>query len=501
MDRNSWRDSYYLEEMPQAPPQRQGRPFREPISQHEYKPRHTDYPRDNHDYQSRDTATTFYTQSQQSHYYDPQTRHQSWNESHYPRNYDKGEKPHYSRENSRELEYPESSPSPHFNQENRNGVRHYRPPGYDTNRDSRSSSHSREPMYPQSASRYQQRQDSRHFHNDNPSTENDYPRPQRSFHQDAHTTGPIDRQQPGSKYVQSPNRFYQRSGPHFHDSSENQNTSERHYRRDPHSLPSPRDAIERQVSDPFYPKWKGTPKPRSRCSSTSSSKEDAPRSRDECVICYSTIKILALTPCEHLYCHLCCIRLQILCEDAHCPICRTPFEENPVILLQSSIASPVYRDLIRSCISDCIENFKITLLRPLTRGLIDQLFNHKCPVDDCPFIAPRNEKRHLEKHLKFSHELYYCHVCMQGLKLFVFEMQLYSWEDLNKHKEGKGDSKLDQPGNHGHPLCKFCRDRFLDDSTLYEHLHQVHYIVMSVSIVFIMILYVLSLEPLLVFHL
>ena len=229
--------------------------------------------------------------------------------------------------------------------------------------------------------------------------------------------------------------------------------------------------IERQTSDPFYPNWSCTPKPRSRCSSTSS-KDDTVRSRDECIICYGMIKYVALTPCEHSYCHLCCVRLKILCEDNHCPICRTPFDENPVLLLQLNTPNPVYKNLVRFSIA--YQGHEISLVPPLTRRLIEELFELKCPVGDCPFIPPRNNIYPLEKHLKTEHELNYCHVCMFGLKLFVFEMRLYSKDELNRHKEGKGDSQLDPPGHQGHPLCKFCRERFLDDSVLYEHLHQVY---------------------------
>ena len=228
--------------------------------------------------------------------------------------------------------------------------------------------------------------------------------------------------------------------------------------------------IDQQISDPFYPKWSHTPQPRSRCSSTSS-KDDTIRSRDECIICYGTIKYVALTPCEHSYCHICCARLQILCEDNHCPICRTPFEENPVLLLKLNTPNPVYKDLVR--FSNAYQNHKISLVRPLTWRLIEELFELRCPERDCPFIPPRNNMFPLEKHLKSEHELNYCHVCMYGLKLFVFEMKLYSKDELSKHKEGKGDNQLDPPGHQGHPLCKFCRERFLDDSVLYEHLHQV----------------------------
>ena len=487
MDRNSWHDSYYPEGMPQAPSQRQGRPFREPNYQQGYEPRHSEYPRDNSGYQSSVTGSTFYSQPP-PHYYNYTREYQPINDSHYPRKHDRDERPQYSRDNSRDQDYHASFPPHHSNQDYRENARQYREPRYDANRDSRDSSYPRDSRYHQSVNRYPQRYDTRHFDNQNPSSENSYHRPQRSF-QVAHDTGSVDRQ-----YRHYPNRYNQRSEPRFYDSSDNQN-----YQKEAYSLVSPRGSTDRQTSEPFYVNWRETPKPRSRCSSTSSSKEDATRSRDECIICYGTIKILALTPCEHLYCHLCCIRLQILCEDQHCPICRTPFEENPVILLLLSTPSPVYRALIGSCIKDRFENFKISLLRPLNRGLIDELFNFKCRVQDCPFISPRNEKRQLERHLKSTHELYYCHICMQGLKQFIFEMRLYSWEDLNKHKDGKGESKLDPPGHYGHPLCKFCRDRFLDETTLYEHLHQVRCTVMSVYCLYYDC--VLGLDSLLVLHL
>ena len=447
--------------MPQAPSRR---PFREPSYQQGYRPRQSEYSRDNSDFQSRDTGNTSYHQSP-SQYYNGSTGYQPRSDSNYARKNDssRGDRPRYSRENSRDPEFYEAPPPQLYSQEHRGDyAMQHRAPGYDAYRESRGSYYPRGPGY-------QQRYESRQFdNNENPRGQSDYYRGQRSYQQTAHDTGPVDRQHSDPKYRQSPNRYH----PRTHNNSDN--APERNYQKDALSPTSPKGIRDGHTSDAFYPNWARTPKPRSRCSSTSSSKEDAPRSRDECVICYGTIKFLALTPCEHLYCHLCCIRLQILCEDQHCPICRTPFKENPVILLQNT-PNPVYRDLIGSCIRDTIENFQITLHLPLDRRLIDDLFNYKCPVGECPFIPPRNDKRQLERHLKSSHELYYCHVCMQGLKLFVFEMRVYSWDELNRHKDGKGEGKLDPPGHHGHPMCKFCRDRYLDDSTLYEHLHQVCY--------------------------
>ncbi|KAI6655132.1 Zinc finger protein [Oopsacas minuta] len=267
--------------------------------------------------------------------------------------------------------------------------------------------------------------------------------------------------------LQNRNRF-----PSHRDNNHNYDNRDHDEHEPEHSPSFNKESIDRQTSDSFYRNWRQTTKPRSRCSSTSS-KDDSIRSKDECVICYGTVKILALTPCEHSYCYLCCARLQILCEDNHCPICRTPFENRPVLLFQFNTPNPVYNELITN--SRAIDNHKISLVRPLNRGIIDDLFELKCPIKDCPYIPPRNNMFPLEKHLKTEHEQNYCHECMYGLKLFFFEMRLYSKDELNRHKDGKGDPQLDPPGHQGHPMCKFCRKRFLDDSILYEHLHQNHF--------------------------
>ena len=260
------------------------------------------------------------------------------------------------------------------------------------------------------------------------------------------------------------------SSPNRTEDPEFDSTSHENQRETEQSQNYPKSPLDRQRTEPYYPLSR-LPKARSRCSSTSSGHSV---SRDDCVICYGAVTHLAITPCEHSYCHLCCIRLLILCEDHHCPICRTPFEEdNPVILLPQPTSNPTYQDLV-VCSRLC-KDYGIALIPPLTKRFIDELFDLKCSVDECEFFV-RNKAFHiLEKHLKFVHEQYYCHVCLYGLKQFVFEMRLYSREELNQHKDGKGDSRLDPPGHKGHPVCRFCRERVIDESTLYEHLHKVRY--------------------------
>ena len=78
----------------------------------------------------------------------------------------------------------------------------------------------------------------------------------------------------------------------------------------------------------------------------------------------------------------------------------------------------------------------------------------------------------LRDHCRKTHGLYYCEICSESLKLFPYEFRLYTRQELVRHRR-EGDP--DNSSYKGHPLCKFCDDRFLDNDTLHTHLRKVHF--------------------------
>ena len=70
------------------------------------------------------------------------------------------------------------------------------------------------------------------------------------------------------------------------------------------------------------------------------------------------------------------------------------------------------------------------------------------------------------------HDLHYCDICVSNLKLFPGEFKAYTRPMLIKHRR-EGDS--DDSSHKGHPMCRFCDDRHLDNDTLHSHLRTEHF--------------------------
>lgn len=58
------------------------------------------------------------------------------------------------------------------------------------------------------------------------------------------------------------------------------------------------------------------------------------------------------------------------------------------------------------------------------------------------------------------------------LQIFTYERKWYSRKDLARHRI-HGDP--DDTSHRGHPLCKFCDERYLDNDELLKHLRRDHY--------------------------
>lgn len=78
----------------------------------------------------------------------------------------------------------------------------------------------------------------------------------------------------------------------------------------------------------------------------------------------------------------------------------------------------------------------------------------------------------LDAHLRREHELFLCDLCTENLKVFSKERKYYSRKDLVRHRK-TGDPE--DTSHRGHPLCKFCDVRYMDDEDLHRHLRKDHY--------------------------
>ena len=78
----------------------------------------------------------------------------------------------------------------------------------------------------------------------------------------------------------------------------------------------------------------------------------------------------------------------------------------------------------------------------------------------------------LYEHSRKVHNLLYCDICCENLKLFPYELRLYTRQELMRHRR-EGDPE--DRSYRGHPLCQFCDNRFFDNDALHAHLRKEHF--------------------------
>lgn len=98
-----------------------------------------------------------------------------------------------------------------------------------------------------------------------------------------------------------------------------------------------------------------------------------------------------------------------------------------------------------------------------------RLLEHRCPrCDHTPFI----EFAKLKEHVRKVHEMFYCEICTENLKIFSAERRAYTRSELATHRR-VGDAN--DKSHKGHPRCEYCELRFLDKDELFRHLRREHY--------------------------
>ncbi len=99
-----------------------------------------------------------------------------------------------------------------------------------------------------------------------------------------------------------------------------------------------------------------------------------------------------------------------------------------------------------------------------------EALDYWCPV--CLDLTPFRNFRKLREHVNKTHDLHYCDICVENLKLFPSEFKAYTRPKLLTHRR-EGDP--DDLSYKEHPLCHFCDERYLDKDTLHMHLRKQHF--------------------------
>ncbi|QPG74498.1 hypothetical protein FOA43_001828 [Brettanomyces nanus] len=188
-----------------------------------------------------------------------------------------------------------------------------------------------------------------------------------------------------------------------------------------------------------------------------------------CVVCANSIKIAALSPCNHVVCHICGFRQRALYEKKQCLVCRTDADQ--MIFTDDPPKSHHYDDVPRDSIVSSNQKYAVEFTSFEAKNGTLGLLEFRCPVASCKGISFPSFKK-LNEHVRELHNKVYCPVCSKFKKAFICELKTYSTRELQMHQI-KGTN--DEEGFTGHPTCKFCGGkRFYSEDELYIHMRERH---------------------------
>ncbi|KAK6312612.1 hypothetical protein J4Q44_G00182760 [Coregonus suidteri] len=183
-----------------------------------------------------------------------------------------------------------------------------------------------------------------------------------------------------------------------------------------------------------------------------------------CVLCCQELDIFALGKCDHPVCYRCSTKMRVLCDQKYCAVCREELDK--VVFVQKLVAFsalPLQTLQVE-------RKHDIYFTDPKIYAQFRTLLLSECPI--CPESKVFSKFEELEQHMRKQHELFCCKLCTKHLQIFSHERKWYNRKDLARHRT-HGDP--DDTSHRGHPLCKFCDDRYLDNDELLKHLRRDHY--------------------------
>ncbi|GME90887.1 unnamed protein product [Ambrosiozyma monospora] len=164
---------------------------------------------------------------------------------------------------------------------------------------------------------------------------------------------------------------------------------------------------------------------------------------------------------------MCSFRQRALYDKKQCLVCRT---ENETMIFTENVGIENYTDLDPNSIIHVDEKYNIGFTSEMAKDVTMSLLDYVCPLADCSDETVFGNFKKLNEHVRESHNLIYCSLCANFKKAFISELKLYNPRQLQTHQ-----SKGDEEGFKGHPLCKFCTGRrFYSDDELFVHMREKH---------------------------
>uniref|UniRef100_A0A3Q0SGB8 RING-type E3 ubiquitin transferase n=1 Tax=Amphilophus citrinellus TaxID=61819 RepID=A0A3Q0SGB8_AMPCI len=183
-----------------------------------------------------------------------------------------------------------------------------------------------------------------------------------------------------------------------------------------------------------------------------------------CVLCCQEVEIFALGKCDHPVCYRCSTKMRVLCDQKYCAVCREELDKVVFVKKLEPFQSLPYQEFPSE------KKYDIYFGDGKIYAQYRHLLLPECLRCSEPKVFSKFEE--LEHHMRKQHELFCCKLCTKHLKIFSHERKWYNRKELARHRT-HGDP--DDTSHRGHPLCKFCDDRYLDNDELLKHLRRDHY--------------------------
>lgn len=127
-----------------------------------------------------------------------------------------------------------------------------------------------------------------------------------------------------------------------------------------------------------------------------------------CVVCYKNVDIYSIGMCEHPVCYECSTRMRVLCRQNECPICR---QDLPKVVFTREIKP--FRSLTGTNLLDT--RYDIYFISLYIQEKFTKLLVNTCSIcKEKPIFSSFSS---LKDHMRQHHELYYCDLCVENLKV------------------------------------------------------------------------------------
>jgi hypothetical protein len=145
------------------------------------------------------------------------------------------------------------------------------------------------------------------------------------------------------------------------------------------------------------------------------SNDNTNNSSNTCIVCYKNVEYYSIGMCEHPVCYECSTRMRVLCQQNECPICR---QDLPKVVFTKEIKP--FRFLRKGNLLDTKYNIYFDSHEIQEKFI--KLLAHTCTV--CKYNQVFNSFNNLKDHMKKEHDLHYCELCVDNLKVIIKKLFL-----------------------------------------------------------------------------